>query len=169
MELKETSMMAPAVRSEVVFRSFQPGDGEAFRMLNEAWIEKYFKLEEKDRETLGDPNKHILGKGGHIVMDERAAKMVGCCALIALGDGRFEVAKMTVAETERGQGLGRQLLEYVVQFAREKSIACLYLETNKKLRDAIHLYEVVGFRHLPAERVKPSPYARADVYMEMRL
>ena len=161
--------MAEAAVSEVVFRDFQPGDREAFRTLNEAWIEKYFQLEEKDRETLGDPDRHILGKGGYIVMAERAGRPVGCCALIALADGCFEVAKMTVAEDERGQGVGRQLLERVIEFAREKSIRRLYLETNSKLQNAVRLYEAVGFRHLPGEKVAPSPYVRANVYMEMTL
>jgi hypothetical protein len=45
----------------------------------------------------------------------------------------------------------------------------LYLETNTKLQNAIRIYEAVGFRHLPAEQVKPSPYTRANVYMEMTL
>jgi predicted alpha/beta superfamily hydrolase/GNAT superfamily N-acetyltransferase len=165
----EDTEMAAAVGPEVLFRSFQAGDEEAFRTLNEAWIEKHFVLEEKDRETLGNPHTHILGKGGHIVIAERAGRRIGCCALIALPDGRFEVAKMTVAESERGQGLGRKLLEYVVEFARERSIKVLYLETNTKLRNAIGIYRAVGFRHLPAERIERSPYARANVYMEMVL
>ncbi len=161
--------MAAAIECEVVFRSFRAGDEEAFRTLNEAWIERHFVLEEKDRETLGDPWTHILDKGGHILMAERAARKIGCCALIALADGRFEVAKMTIAESERGQGLGRKLLDYVVEFAREKGVSALYLETNTKLRNAIGIYEAVGFRHLPTQRVKHSPYARANVYMEMVL
>jgi len=161
--------MSQAVGSEIVFRSFQPGDREAFRALNEAWIETHFQLEEKDRETLGDPERYILAKGGYILMAERGAELIGTCALIALGDGRFEIAKMTVVERERGQGVGRQLLEYAVEFARQKAIARLYLETNTKLQNAIRIYEAVGFRHLPPEQVKPSPYARANVYMEMTL
>jgi putative acetyltransferase len=47
--------------------------------------------------------------------------------------------------------------------------AALYLETNKKLTPAVRLYEALGFRHLSPERVVPSPYARADVYMELDL
>ena len=161
--------MGAAVESDVVFRSFQEGDEEAFRSLNEAWIEEHFVMEEKDRETLGDPEKHILGKGGHIVMAERAGQKIGCCALIAMPDGRWEVAKMTVAESERGQGIGQKLLEHVVEFARQKAVRALYLETNTKLGRAIRIYEAVGFKHLPTERVKRSPYARANVYMEMVL
>ena len=42
----------------------------------------------------------------------------------------------------------------------------LYLESNHRLTNVIHLNESLGFRHLPP---KPSPYTRADVYMEMDL
>jgi hypothetical protein len=45
----------------------------------------------------------------------------------------------------------------------------LYLETNSKLQSAIHVYESLGFKHLAPERVIPSPYARANVYMELWL
>ncbi len=155
--------------STLIFRTFESKDKEAFRILNEHWIEKYFRLEEKDRESLNDPQRYILAKGGHILMAERSGEPVGCCALLAMGDGSFELAKMTVAESERGRGLGRQLLEEVVALARRLAIGRLYLETNSKLQNAVHLYEAVGFRHLPPEEVKPSPYARADVFMQMHL
>jgi len=155
--------------SELVFRSFQSKDKEAFRILNEHWIEKYFHIEDKDRESLKDPQRYILDKGGHILIAERAGQPVGCCALLAMEEGSFEVAKMTVAESERGRGLGRQLLEEVVAFARRLEIDRLYLETNSKLENAVHLYEAVGFSHLPSEDVKPSPYARANVFMQMNL
>ncbi len=156
--------------SEVVFRNFKPQDGESFRNLNEQWIERHFKLEPKDRQSLGDPEGQILAKGGHILVAERAGQLVGCCALMATPEkDRLEVAKMTIAESERGRGVGRQLLERVIRFAKESSIRTLYLETNTKLEGAVRLYEAVGFRHLPPEQVKPSPYARANVFMELQL
>jgi hypothetical protein len=43
----------------ILIRPFQPGDELAFRALNEAWITRFFVLEEKDRLTLGDPQKYI--------------------------------------------------------------------------------------------------------------
>jgi hypothetical protein len=42
----------------------------------------------------------------------------------------------------------------------------LYLESNAILPGAVALYEAMGFRHLPPERIKPSHYSRADVFME---
>ena len=150
-------------------RDFCAGDEEAFWSLNEAWISKLFKLEAKDIETLRNPQASILSPGGRIYMACRGVDPVGCCALLKMGNGSFELAKMAVAESERGRGVGRALLEHVVNDARSRGMRRLYLETNHSLHNAIHLYQSVGFRFLKAEQVTPSPYARADVYMEMFL
>jgi N-acetylglutamate synthase-like GNAT family acetyltransferase len=94
---------------------------------------------------------------------------VGCCALLRLKDAVFEVAKMAVTPAWQGRGLGRRLLAHVIQKAQELGARRLYLETNSRLTPAIRLYESVGFHHMPPEKVTPSPYKRADVYMEMDL
>ncbi len=157
------------VLSPVEFRPFQPGDASAFRKLNEAWIAGNFVVEEKDWEVLNDPVGRILQPGGAIFIAAQEGVVIGTCALVAMGEGVFEVAKMTVAEQYRGQGIGRQLLAHVIERARAMGASRLYLETNSKLQNAIHVYESLGFRHLAPEQVHPSPYARANVYMEMLL
>ena len=154
---------------EVHLRSFRPGDEAAFRELNEAWIAKYFRIEDADRKVLGNPVANILGPGGHIFFAIMDARPVGCCALLPMEPGSFELAKMAVDDGQRGRGIGRKLLEYTLARARQVGAQRLYLETNRKLENALHLYESVGFRHLPPERVTPSPYARANVFMEMQL
>jgi hypothetical protein len=45
----------------------------------------------------------------------------------------------------------------------------LFLGSNAKLENAVHLYESIGFRHVPPERIPPMPYTRANVFMEMAL
>lgn len=164
-----TIFMKKAMSLPIEVRQFSPGDEEAFWTLNEAWISKLFKLEDKDIQTLRNPHRYILSQGGRIYMACRGSERVGCCALLNMEHGSFEVAKMAVAECERGKGVGRTLLEYVVEDARSFGIRRLYLETNHALKNAIHLYEAVGFVHLRPEDVHPSPYARADVFMEMEL
>jgi GNAT superfamily N-acetyltransferase len=86
-----------------------------------------------------------------------------------MGWNEFEVAKMAVTAASQGGGIGRQLLHRVVEEARASGARRLYLETNARLEPAIRLYESLGFRHIPADRVIPSPYARANVYMELLL
>ncbi len=155
--------------SQITFRLFQPGDETAFRQLNEIWIRQYFALEAKDEEVLGDPLTHILRPGGQIMMAILDDRTVGCCALLPLKEGGFELGKMAVAEECRGQGLGKQLLSHVIGLARSLGAKRLYLETSTKLPNAIHIYESQGFTHLPPDRVRKSPYARSNVYMELFL
>jgi putative acetyltransferase len=159
--------MQSVIKAVIEIRPYRVGDGIAFREMNEDWIEKYFGLEEQDRIMLGDPEKYILRPGGHIFMAISGEDAVGCCALVAIRPGVFEVAKMTVAEAYRGQGLGRRLLAYTIAQGKALGATSLYLESGTKLVDAIHLYEALGFQHLPPERVVPSPYKRANVFMEL--
>ena len=144
-------------------------DASAFRTLNEEWITHYFTLEEKDKKTLGDPENTILRKGGRIFMVFLNGEAVGCVALIPMGDGVYELSKMAVAPVLRGRGVGRKLLEYAIAQAREMGAKSLFLGSSTKLKNAVHLYEAVGFQHVPQERLPPMAYARADVFMEMPL
>jgi GNAT superfamily N-acetyltransferase len=150
-------------------REFTAGDEAAFRKLNEEWIVRHFALEHKDEISLADPHGTILAHGGRIFLAIRDGRPVGCCALLAMAPGEFEVAKMAVTESSQGAGIGRHLLQRVITEARASGARRLYLETNRKLAPAIRLYESIGFRHLSPERIIPSPYARADVYMELNL
>ncbi|MFD1190915.1 GNAT family N-acetyltransferase [Phenylobacterium conjunctum] len=145
---------------------FEPRHTDAWKTLNEAWIAKHFSLEPKDREVLDHPQANILDKGGHIFMAELDGEPVGCVALLPLADGGFEVGKMTVSEAARGTGLGRRLMEACIAKAKALGAPRLYLETNASLAPALSLYRSVGFVHLPP---RPTPYARADVWMELKL
>jgi ribosomal protein S18 acetylase RimI-like enzyme len=152
---------------EITIREFQPGDEAAFRRLNEAWITLYFAMEPKDEELLGDPRGQILDRGGRIFFAVCRGETVGCCALVAMGPGEFEVAKMAVREDCRGRGIGRRILETAIEEARAAGAVKLVLETNSMMIPAIALYESVGFRHVP--RAEASPYARSNVNMEIHL
>ena len=153
----------------VFVREFQPGDESAFQTLNQEWIARYFKIEPKDEQVIGNPRGAILDAGGRIFFAIRDGEPVGCCALIRMSADEFEVAKMGVTASCQGRGIGRLLLEAVIDAARISGVRRLYLETNDRLTTAIRLYESNGFQHVPPERVVPSPYARANVRMELYL
>ena len=161
-----TATQIPPLTGRLVLRRFQPGDERPFRELNEAWISRDFELETGDREVLGDPQGKILAKGGQICLAELDGEVVGCCALIPIKPGEFELAKMTVSDGARGHGIGRRLLVFAIAVARVLNARRLYLESNTKAAAAVHLYEKVGFRHM-ASPDRASKYARANVFMEM--
>lgn len=158
--------MSPAL-GQVTIREFEPGDETAFRQLNEEWITHYFAIETRDAEVINHPEANILALGGRIFFAVLEGRSVGCCALIPAGPDQFEVAKMAVTEACRGIGIGRRILNAVVEAARSAGVRRLSLETNHALTNAIHLYESIGFRHVAPGHT--SGYARADVFMEMSL
>jgi len=149
---------------------FELRHAQAWRTLNEAWISKHFAIEPKDREVLDDPVGKIIEKGGRIFMAEQDdGTAIGCVALIAMTDGGFEVAKMTVTEAARGTGLGRQLMQVCIDKAAELGGRRLYLETNSSLGPALGLYRAMGFTDLDPSMRPGTDYARCDVWMERPL
>lgn len=156
--------------SGLEFHTLQIGEnGSPFRTLNEEWINRYFTLEKKDRETLNDPENAILRKGGAVFIARVGGEAIGCAALILMGDRVYELSKMAVSPTMRGLGIGRRLLLHSIDQARALGARAVFLASNSILKDAIHLYETVGFRHVPADTLPPLGYTRSDVYMEMPL
>ena len=153
----------------ITMREFEDGDEAAFRRLNEEWISRYFKVEATDESAFAHPREKYLDGGGRIFFTLRDDEIIGCCALMPMAPGEFEVSKMAITASAQGLGAGRFQLQGVVAAARAIGAKRLYLETNHALLPAIHLYQAVGFTHLPKERVVASPYARADVFMEMVL
>jgi ribosomal protein S18 acetylase RimI-like enzyme len=151
----------------VVVRAFIPGDEAAFRDINLEWIERFFVVEDKDRETLGNPRKYILDPGGAILLAMDGDVAVGAVALIVMGGGSVELAKMGVRPAAQGRGAGRLLVAAAVNRAREMRMRRVYIETNSILAPAIRLYREAGF--VPLNERIPTPYARADVQLELLL
>lgn len=156
------------ISSGEYIRDYTSADQPAFRQLNVEWITRYFALEPADLKALDHPQEYILEPGGCILLAERAGQVVGACALVKLsGEAGYELAKMAVSPRVQGQGLGYRLGQAAVQRARELGAARLYLESNSVLTPAISLYRKLGFQ--PVANPPASPYARANVFMEMYL
>ena len=144
-------------------------DADAFRTLNEEWIASLFRIEEKDRITLGDPQGRIVAPGGQVFVAADGETVVGCAALIRFGEGVYELSKMAVSPQTRGQGIGRRLLSYVIEQARSMGAETVFLGSSTKLKNAVHLYESLGFRHVLPSDLPEMKYDRADVFMKMNL
>jgi GNAT superfamily N-acetyltransferase len=145
-----------------------PEDAAAFRRLNEEWIAAHFELEDEDRRQLADPVAAYIAPGGEILLAELDGVVGGCVAIVPDGSGAYELSKMAVAPELRGHGAGRRLLNAAIDRARELGATSLFLGSSTQLAPAVHLYEAVGFRHVPPESLH-MPYARASVFMRMEL
>lgn len=69
--------------------------------------------------------------------------------MAALNTPAAELKRMFVAESARGSGTGRALLEAIESAARERGIRTLRLETGEPQVAAIALYERAGYRRIP--------------------
>ncbi|GAB3563817.1 hypothetical protein GCM10027578_08190 [Spirosoma luteolum] len=136
----------------------------AFKALNTAWIEQYFTLEPHDIEQLDHPDVYILPNNGQIFLARLDDAIVGCVAVVNMGETGFELAKMTVSPAVRGQGVGQQLCLAAIDYVRQLGVPTLWLESNRRLAPALALYRRVGFREVASV---PTPYARADIRMEI--
>jgi putative acetyltransferase len=143
-------------------------DVRAFRDLNVEWIERFFVLEAADLAVLEDPETAIVEPGGTVLLARDGDERVGCVALLRHGD-EAELVKMAVTPTRRGAGIGRLLITAAIDAAKAAGVRRLTLESNRALVAAVRMYESAGFRHVAAEERVPSPYARADVFMDLDL
>jgi putative acetyltransferase len=143
---------------------FSPHHQAAFKQINIEWISDLFTVEPHDLEQLDHPETHILIDGGEILLAQHGEAIVGTVAIIRTGPDEFELAKMGITKAARGLGIGRLLCEAAVDYARNMGAKRVWLESNKKAVVAVQLYERIGFVHIP---LRNSPYARADVHMEL--
>jgi len=137
----------------------------AFADLNRAWIEQLFTLEPADLKVLSNPQASIIDAGGQILFALDGGIPVGTVAAILTAPRRYELAKMAVATSHQGQGVGFTLGEAVIEWARSQEAESIFLLTNSSLAGAIRLYRRLGFVHRPLPG--HTEYARADVYMEI--
>jgi GNAT superfamily N-acetyltransferase len=147
--------------------TFRPEFAEAFRRLNRAWIERLFAIEPADEEVLRDPVGQVIAPGGQIFFARLDGEIVGTAAAVVHTAGTLELAKMAVDPACQGRGIGFQLGQAVIDYARATGARELMLLTNSRLAGAIRLYERLGFLQRPLPPA--TDYARADVYMTMLL
>jgi putative acetyltransferase len=107
-------------------------------------------------EGLKDPEIRIftLREGG---------MLLGCGALKRLEPGHGEIKSMRTADAALGRGVGRVMLDHVVDEARSEGMTRLSLETGStdQFAAAIRLYEKAGFvRCGPFGSYRDTPFTR---------
>lgn len=139
---------------------------EAIKVLNYEWLEKYFRVEQSDIQSLSNPKEEIIDKGGFIFYAKLNDEIVGTASLLKKTEDVFELGKMAVSEKAQGHKIGTLLLEYCLQFAKQKQIRTLILYSNTKLKSALHLYRKYGFSEI---KLDEGLYERANIKMEKHL
>lgn len=82
---------------------------------------------------------------------------IACGAVKVIAPRVGSLKRMWVADSARGLGIGRRLLEALESEARGLGLTTLRLETNRALGEAIALYRSSGFREVAP--FNDDPYA----------
>src|SRR5688572_1224368 len=137
-----------------------------FKKLNLDYLDKYDLTESHDMIILDNPEEIVLKTGGFIWLAKAGDEIVGTVGIMPEGHGIFELIKMCVAESWRGRGISKLLMETCLQKVKELGGVKLFLFSNHQLQTALKLYKKYGFKNV---EVTDSPFETADVKMELDL
>lgn len=108
---------------------------------------------------------------GVLLLAEVDGLLAGCAALRPLPSTHYsnasELKRLYVRKAFRGFGLGRQLSESIMEFARIAGYSCVLLDTLNEMNSARALYEELGFVEIEPYYYNPLPdarYFKADLY-----
>ncbi len=147
---------------ELRIRPFTTTDQTPVRQLILTGLGDHFGyINETLNPDLEDITAHYLALGHIFVVAETGGELVGTGALVTETTGVGRIVRMSVAPQYRRQGIGRTLVTYLVNLARQRGLTRLLVETNNDWYDAIGLYQHCGF--IEYDRDEESVYLGLDL------
>ena len=132
-----------------------------------AWLGINLCFQNYEKELAELPGQYAPSSGRLLLALDDAGRAAGCAALRDLGNGVCEMKRLFVRPEYRGQRLGWQLAEMILNDARSIGYERIRLDTLPgKMDRAIAMYRVLGFKDI--EPYYHNPVASAT-FMELKL
>ena len=112
-----------------------------------AWIGIDLSFQGFTREVQELPGDYAP-PGGDLYIARDGADTVGMVAFRARASGRAEMKRLFVRDVARGTGVGRVLVQHVINAARAAGHTHMILDTLPVMQDAQRMYERFGFRDI---------------------
>ena len=77
---------------------------------------------------------------------ETSDEIVGCIAIVDAGDNLAQLRWLLLTKEARGQGIGKKLMKYAIDFCSEQGFDGVFLWTVDLLVEAAGLYRSHGFK-----------------------
>ncbi len=108
-----------------------------------------YSIADPELDSLYQTYQHSGSRFFMAELDGAAVGGAGIAPLKGADPSVCELQKMYILPTARGQGVGHQLMQACLHFAREHGYTHCYLETLERLGDACRLYQSHGFQVIP--------------------
>lgn len=89
--------------------------------------------------------------------------------LCDIGENDLYIAEIAIDESQRGNGLGRKVINDVLGYAKSKNFDRVILDADFRNEGAKKLYESIGFKEFNKKRVKIGSFERGMYNMEFNL
>jgi putative acetyltransferase len=132
--------------STVITRE-QPDSSDAIILVTE--LESHLETLYPAASRHGYPIEKLIAKAVAFFVLRHHDTPAGCGGIELVGTEYSEIKRMYVRPQFRGLGYGRLLLTHLANYAQERGVSLLRLETGIYQAAAIRLYESVGFRRIP--------------------
>ena len=144
----------------------RPDSADAIRLIDE--LQTFLNPEKYPAESKhGYSVDKLLREGVTFFVTRQGEIPAGCGGIKLFGTEYGEVKRMFVRPQFRGLGLGKLMLDRLAEYAQERQVNILRLETGIYQTDAIRLYERYGFeRRAPFGEYTDDPLS---IYFEKRL
>jgi GNAT superfamily N-acetyltransferase len=152
-----------------IFQASTPEDVAASRILfkeYEAGVGISLCFQNFDRELNNLPGDYAP-PDGRLLLATEDDQLAGCIALRKLAPGVCEMKRLFVRPAHRGSGLGRVLVNSIIDEARQLGYTHMRLDTLPgKMDKAIALYRSIGFVEIAPYYFNP---VEGATFMELKL
>ena len=104
------------------------------------------KLRKEWDKDLKNIEEVYINNKGEFYVATAEDKIVGMGAIRKIDETTAEVKRMRVEPSMQGKGIGKLILDRLIERAKELGYKKLILDTGEKQKTARHLYETRGFK-----------------------
>ena len=132
----------------------------------ENWLDIDLCFQDFERELANLPGKYAKPDGRLLLISVKN-QSAGCVALRKIAEGFCEMKRLYLREEFRGSGLGKILIEKLIEEAQVVGYEKMRLDTlTDKMPQAVKLYKSHGFCEIPPYYDNPH---RETLFLELNL
>ncbi len=158
---------------DMFFKSDKQAINAISKYLQKKKLNDYFKvILDDERNIIGYVSIYLHGDGHDFHLKSPKLVLVDILdhfVLCDIEERDLYLAEVAIDESQRGKGLGRQVVNDVIDYARSKGYDRIILDADLRNESAKKLYESIGFKQFNKKRIKIGSFERGMYNMEFNL